>query len=270
MAIHPRIALNTMCLPGSPLEQDIEFAIASGYSRISIDPSKMEAIGWERGTRMILESGLEVATVVNSGWFTLDDPSTWAETQEKQALTLERASAMGAKTVYGITGPAGSLEWDEAARAYAKAIAPAAARAEELGIALAIEPTIPLRININLGLNLRDTVELAELAGVWVCNDLYGCMGEAHLQQTIQGSVSKTALVQVCDYVFGTLNTPNRAVPGDGELHLHQILGWMVDAGYDGAFDLELNGPRIDEEGHYPAALRGALALSELLIDVCA
>lgn len=268
MAVHPRIALNTMCLPGSPLEQDIDFALANGYSRISIDPSKMEAAGWDAGTDLVLKSGLEVATVVNSGWFTLDDPSTWPATQAKQAELLDRAAALGAKTVYGITGPAGTLEWSDAAKAYAEAVAPTAARASELGIALAIEPTIPLRININMALNLRDAVELAELAGVWVCNDLYGCMGEAHLKETIQGSVGSTALVQVCDFVFGTLNTPNRAVPGDGDLHLKQILGWMVDAGYQGAFDLELNGPRIDEEGYYPAAIRGAHALSELLIDI--
>ena len=268
MAIHSRIALNTMCLPGSPLEQDVEFALASGYARISIDPSKMEAAGWDRGTDIIVNSGLEVATVVNSGWFTLDDPGTWAATQEKQLLLLDRAAALGAKTVYGITGPAGALEWSEAAAAYAEAIAPAAARARQLGIALAIEPTIPLRININLALNLRDTVELAQLAGVWVCNDLYGCMGEAHLKETIQSSVRTTALVQVCDYVFGTLNTPNRAVPGDGDLHMKQILGWMVEAGDDGAFALELNGPLIDEEGYNPAALRGAHALTALREEI--
>ena len=268
MAIHPRIALNTMCLPGSPLEQDIEFALSNGYARISIDPSKMDATGWDRGTALILESGLEVATVVNSGWFTLDDPSCWRATRERQAELLDRAAALGARTVYGITGPAGCLEWDEAARAYAEAVAPTAARARQLGIKLAIEPTIPLRMNINLGLNLRDTVELADIAGVWVCNDLYGCMGEAHLQRTIQASVRSTALVQVCDYVFGTLSTPNRAVPGDGDLHLKEILGWMVAAGYDGAFDLELNGPRIDEEGYYAAALRGANALTAILDQV--
>ena len=268
MAIHPRIALNTMCLPGSPLEQDLDFAATSGYSRISIDPSKLEDSGWDHGIAMILASGLEVATVVNPGWFVLDDPSSWAQTQQAQLLTLERAAAMGAKTVYGITGPAGSLEWDEAAKAFAEAIAPAAALATELGIALAIEPTIALRININMCLSLRDAVELAQLAGVSVCNDLYGCMGEAHVQQTIQSSVDSTALVQVCDYVFGSHHTPDRAVPGDGDLHLARILGWMVDAGYQGAFDLELNGPRIAEEGYYQAALRGAHALSEILIDV--
>ncbi|MDP2288913.1 MAG: TIM barrel protein [Actinomycetota bacterium] len=268
MAIHSRIALNTMCLPGSPLESDLAFAVSNGYSRISIDPSKMETTGWDRGTEIIVKSGLEVATVVNSSWFTLDDPSTWLATQEQQLLLLDRAAALGAKSVYGITGPAGSLEWSEAAQAYVEAIAPVAARARQLGIALAVEPTIPLRININLALSLRDAVELAQLAGVWVCNDLYGCMGEAHLKETIHSSIRSTALVQVCDYVFGTLNTPNRAVPGDGDLHLKTILGWMVEAGYDGAFDLELNGPLIDEEGYYPAALRGAHVLTALLQEI--
>lgn len=265
MTIHPRIALNTMCLPGSALGDDVDFAVDAGYARISIDPSKMEAIGWEAGTSLVRASGLAVATVVQGNWFQLDEPSTWPEVQERQLALLDGAHALGAATVYGITGPAGSLEWAEAAQAFSVAIAPAAARARELGIALAIEPTIPLRMNINLGIGLRDTVELARIAGVDVCIDLYGCMGEAHLNETIGASVDVTALVQVCDYVHGTLATPGRAVPGDGDLPLTRLLGWMVDAGYEGAFDLELNGPRIDDEGHHAAALRGAHALTRIL-----
>ena len=263
--IHPRISLNTMCLPGSALQQDCAFAVEHGFARITIDSGKLATIGSGDGGRLVRDAGLEVATVVQPHWFTLDDPSSWPATRQAQLHFLDQAAELGAKSVYGITGPAGSLEWGEAAQAYAEAVEPSARHARSLGIALAVEPTNPLRMNINLCHSLRDVVELAELAGVAVCIDMYGCMGEAHLQRTIESCIGNTALVQVCDFVFGTLNTPNRAVPGDGDLHLERILGWMVEAGYDGAFDLELNGPRIDEEGQYAAALRGAQALTGIL-----
>jgi sugar phosphate isomerase/epimerase len=54
-------------------------------------------------------------------------------------------------------------------------------------------------------------------------------------------------------------------VPGDGLVPIAEILGWLSDAGYTGVVDLELNGPRIDEEGHLQAARRGAAVLDTVL-----
>jgi sugar phosphate isomerase/epimerase len=56
--------------------------------------------------------------------------------------------------------------------------------------------------------------------------------------------------VQVSDYVYGDRSLPSRAVPGDGAIPLRRIVGWIANAGYDGVFDLELIGPRINgQEG---------------------
>ena len=41
--------------------------------------------------------------------------------------------------------------------------------------------------------------------------------------------------------------------------------GELLELGYDGLFDLELVGPRIDAEGCYAASTRAAEYLSELL-----
>jgi len=56
-----------------------------------------------------------------------------------------------------------------------------------------------------------------------------------------------------------------RAVPGDGNIPVKRILGWILKACYAGAFDLELIGPRIDEEGHLAAVRRSADNLGEML-----
>ena len=54
-------------------------------------------------------------------------------------------------------------------------------------------------------------------------------------------------------------------MPGDGAIPLERILGWALDAGYRGAFDLELLGPRIDDEGRLDATRRAAEYVGELL-----
>lgn len=265
MAINPRIAVNTMCLGGSTLEDDCAWIRSIGVHHISVAPQKLDACGWPEGIALVRESGLAVATVVNPVLFTLEDPTTWAVQQTLGRKVVDAASAMGALSIYGVTGPGGRLTWEQAAVAYRDAVSPIRDYAIEQGVALALEPTNPLRIPINLCHSLRDVAELAEIAGVSVCVDVYGCFGEAHLDDTIANNVTNIAHVQISDFVYGTLDTPNRAVPGDGDLPLERILGWLLEAGYAGPFDLELNGPRIDAEGHRAATERGVARLSEML-----
>jgi sugar phosphate isomerase/epimerase len=73
-------------------------------------------------------------------------------------------------------------------------------------------------------------------------------------------------LVQVSDYVLGDRITPCRAVPGDGAIPLERLIGDILEAGYQGLFDLELVGPRIVAEGPREATKRAAENLSEILV----
>ena len=47
---------------------------------------------------------------------------------------------------------------------------------------------------------------------------------------------------------MGTLSTPNRLDPRYGDIPFARVLGNVLDAGYQGMFDLELIGPKIEEE----------------------
>jgi sugar phosphate isomerase/epimerase len=72
----------------------------------------------------------------------------------------------------------------------------------------------------------------------------------------------------VSDFAIGTLSTPNRLVPGDGDIPLERVLGQILAAGYRGCFDLELIGPRIDDEGYESACTRAVANLGTLLTDL--
>jgi sugar phosphate isomerase/epimerase len=69
----------------------------------------------------------------------------------------------------------------------------------------------------------------------------------------------------VSDYVYGDRTAPCRAVIGDGAIPLEHLIGELLDAGYKGVFDLELLGPRIQQEGAAAATRRAAENLSEIL-----
>jgi sugar phosphate isomerase/epimerase len=81
----------------------------------------------------------------------------------------------------------------------------------------------------------------------------------------VRAGVDRIALVQLSDFRVGTLCTPDRLVPGDGDIPLARIVGTLLDAGYEGAFDIELVGPRIDEEGYDSAVPRAVARVEELL-----
>ncbi|CNK71281.1 xylose isomerase domain-containing protein [Mycobacterium tuberculosis] len=73
------------------------------------------------------------------------------------------------------------------------------------------------------------------------------------------------ALVQICDYSFGTPDTPNRSVIGDGDIPLERLIGDILDVGYTGVFDIEILGARIEAEGYRSAVGRSVERASDLL-----
>ena len=135
-------------------------------------------------------------------------------------------------------------------------------------MALLIETAPPVYGRVHIAHNLRDTVTLAEMAGIGVCIDIFSCWSEAGLRRTIERAAPICHLVQASDYVLGDNSLPARAVPGDGDIPLRQICGWILEAGYKNAFDLELLGPRIEQEGRITATARAAEYMGRLIGDL--
>ena len=102
-------------------------------------------------------------------------------------------------------------------------------------------------------------------ADLGVVVELQACWLEPDFVDTVRANIDRVQLVQVSDFAIGTLDTPNRAVPGDGDMPLERLLGTVLEAGYEGAFDLELLGPRIEAEGYEAAIRRSVEHVSKIL-----
>jgi sugar phosphate isomerase/epimerase len=140
-----------------------------------------------------------------------------------------------------------------------------AALADRLGVRLAVEPTNPLRADLSFVFCMRDGFDLARAAGISAVLDLYSCWYERGLEHLVRKNLDVLALVQISDYALKTYNTPNRSVIGDGDVPLERLLAMLLDAGYEGAFDLEILGPRIEEEGYASAIARSVERASQIL-----
>jgi sugar phosphate isomerase/epimerase len=175
------------------------------------------------------------------------------------------AAATGARCIYLLTGGRDGLTWERAAERFCRAIEPCVRQAEQAGIGLAIENASSLYADIHIAHSLRDTITLAELAGLGICVDLFHCWAEADLADLVRRALPRTQLIQLSDYVLGDRALPARAVPGDGAIPIEPFVAQALAEGYRFGFDLELLGPRIDAEGRLAAAGRACTAVSAML-----
>jgi sugar phosphate isomerase/epimerase len=266
-SIHERVSVNALCFPGAGLPEMAGHWRALRPRRISFpSPLLPEDVSLVRG---IIEAGgyrLETMThLFFWGRHLSSNQESWLDEQAKLSRVIEAAAALGARSIYMITGGHGTSTWEEAAESFSAALAPCVAQAKAAGIALAVEPASPLYADNHIAHSLRDALTLAEMAGIGVCIDVYACWTEAGLQQSIERAIPRCPLIQVSDYFYGDRSLPSRAVPGDGVIPLRRIFDWALSAGYTGAFDLELIGPRIDAEGRLEATRRAARNVGDML-----
>lgn len=266
--MHPRISVNNICFMREEISQQLAYWPLLGAKRFSVLGPQLEGDSGALVQAALTAGSYQLETVVHpfSSAHPLDsDDEIVGQARANLSARIAAAQQLGARSIYMTTGGRGTLTWEQAAKAFANAIAPCVAEAQRAGIALMIENAPPQYADLHIAHTLRDSITLAELAGIGVCIDLCGCWTEADLKALITQAVPRCHLVQVSDYVLGDRSLPSRAVPGDGAIPLPTLLQWLLDAGYEGAFDLELLGPRIDEEGSLAAAQRAVANLSDML-----
>jgi sugar phosphate isomerase/epimerase len=260
--------VSAICTFKQDLAADLAFWAAHGIDCVGVSVAKLEAFGWDEGTARVADAGLRVANLIGLGPFVLTQPAQWERQRERLVRALDAGRALGAECVVFTTGPAGPLPWDEAADALETALAPVLVEAQALGIPFAVEHTNSLRVDVGFVHSLRDDVDLARRLGTGVCMEVNACWAERGLGDTIAASSDVIRLVQVSDFAIGTLATPDRLVPGDGDIPLDRIIGQVLASGYAGVFDLELIGPKIDAEGYASAVPRAVEALGSMLVEL--
>jgi sugar phosphate isomerase/epimerase len=249
VTLHPRVSVSQECSPHQSFTDDVSMWRRLDIDRVGLISTKLRPAGWD--ARLVTDAGIKVTNV-----------GAEVELLEK---ALECAETVGADVVWTCTGPLGSRSWDEAADDFCKRIIPAATQAKEKGIVLAIEPTNPLRTDVSFIHTMRDTFDLAHAAGIGVLLDFAMCWYERGLTEIVRENLDSLSLVQINDYRIGTFSTPDRSVLGDGDIPLERLLTMLVEAGYSGMFDLEIIGPKIEEEGYVSSIRRSLDRLNEIL-----
>lgn len=263
--MHPRLSVSAVSSWRWSLDDDLRFWDEAGIDHVGLSFRKLEEAGLPGSVERVRDAGLRVSNVVELGWWQLADRSSWGVQRERLLAAVDSAVVTGAPCLVLTTGPAGPLDWDEAVAALGEALAPVLDHAAASGVELTIENTGGLRLDLSFVTTLRDTVDLARGIGTGVCVEVSSCFAERGLDATLLDAGALLAHVQVSDFVIGSTSTPDRAVPGDGDIPLARVVAACLHAGYQGAFELELVGPRIEEEGYAGAIRRAVTYLDDLL-----
>lgn len=267
--MHPKVCLHQVAMIAEPTEAFIAHCRDVGVEQMTLcTPVLFPEGAMARAQAELAKGGTHCHTV--------NHPIAMGRTldvvgeEETQGLlrAIDVAAALGAPNIYMVSGGRGKLLWEEAAQRFAEIVAPCLAPAKEKGVRLLVETASHLNADMHFAHTLDDTVRLAEIAGIDVCIELAACWFEGGLREKFRRAVPMTGLVQIADYVPGDRSTPNRAVMGDGMVPNEWLVRELLDAGYEGIFDLELVGPRVEGEGPRKATKRAAENLSELLTKV--
>lgn len=264
--MHPRISLHQVAFVRESTTEFVDHCRSIGVQNMTlVTPVLMMPGGIEEAKQARAKRGPRVECVSHPFATFPDLEKDSGEATAKLVQAIDIAAEFGARSIYMVSGGRGALSWERAAKRFAELVAPCLQRAREKKVQLLVETASDFNVDIHMAQTLDDTIRLAEIAGIGVCLELHACWFEGGLEDKFRRAIPTTGLVQVSDYVLGDRTAPCRAVPGDGTIPLERLVGDILDAGYQGVFDLELVGPRIEAEGNRAASKRAAENLSEML-----
>jgi sugar phosphate isomerase/epimerase len=249
MKVHERLSVHNVTFYGAPLSELQTYWADLGVARLSILDGQLP-----EAAKLLSDNNYTVEAVYH----------LFAEAGALQQV-IDAAADVGARTVYMLTGGRADLTWRHAAERFSEQVAPCVEHARQAGVALAIENASALYADLHFAHTLRDTVTLAEMSGLDICVDIFHCWAEGDVEEMLQRALPRTRLIQLSDYVLGDRSLPGRAVPGDGTIPIESLVAQALAGGYADGFDLELIGPRIEQEGRLESARRACDVISAML-----
>jgi sugar phosphate isomerase/epimerase len=248
---HPRLSVHNVTFYGATLTELQTYWADLGVGRLSILDSQL------------LDPDFPILLRNNN--YTVEAVYHLFAAPDALTQVIDAAAGIGARTVYMLTGGRGDLTWRQAAERFCEMVGPCLEHANDAGVALAIENASSLYADLHIAHTLRDTITLAEMSGLDICIDVFHCWAEGDIEDLVQQALPRTRLIQLSDYVLGDRALPGRAVPGDGAIPIEAFVARTLGGGYSGGFDLELIGPRIDDEGRFESARRACQVVGAML-----
>jgi sugar phosphate isomerase/epimerase len=189
----------------------------------------------------------------------LPGPETPEERVEALCAGIRRLAPFGPTAVVCLTGPAGELGDDEARRAVVEGLRAVAEEAGRAGLPVGLEPmSAAYRDDWTTIATLAEAAELCDEVGaanVGITFDTWHLWDTPDLLAEIERHADRIVAVHVNDWREETRGWCDRVLPGDGAAELPAMLRALHDAGWRGAYELEV----FSDDGAFGSAYPDSL-----------
>lgn len=243
------LALNTATVQAQwTLEQCIEGCARHGIGGIAPWRDKLAECGVARAARSIRDAGLRVTGLCRGGMFPAATPADRQAALDDNRRAVDDAATIGAECLILVVGglPEGSKDIAGARMQVRDGIAALLDHARAAAMPLAIEPLHPMYAADRACVNtLKQANDLCDALGdgVGVAVDVYHVWWDPDLEAEVAraGAADRILGFHVSDWLVPTADLLlDRGMMGDGVIDIPKIRGWVEDAGYDGASEVEI------------------------------
>jgi len=236
------------------LGREIDHLVRHGFDAIALWRTKLSDLGLDEARTLLRSSGIRVSSLQWAGGFTGSDGRSFRESLGDAREAIETAARLGCSTLVVHTGSRGGHTVAHARRIVVDALRTLAPGAGREGVTLAVKPFHPtMAPGCGLLDGLAGTLALIESCGDPAVGLALDCWQFAHDPQFLPWLpqvVPHLAVVQVADGRERPDAEGERLPPGLGSLPLAEVIGALIDAGYDGDVEFDLVGESVEWLGY--------------------
>jgi sugar phosphate isomerase/epimerase len=257
-ADHEALSINTATVrKQAKLDAIIEACARRDIRLICPWRDQVQAVGLEKIAAQVRDTGLELSGYCRGGFFPAADAAGLAAALEDNRRAVDEAATLGSPCLVLVVGALpGALSGKPAYKDIQRArdqvfdgIAATLEYAKKARVPLAIEPLHPMQaaeracINtLEQALDICDALDPGKSGALGVAVDVYHVWWDPKLEEQIERAGRQRLLAfHVCDWLLPTRDLLNdRGMMGDGIIELRKIRGFMEEAGYAGAAEVEI------------------------------
>ena len=250
-----RLSMNELTTYRWSLEEDIHAYISAGYQAIGVWRQKVEDFGEDAAVDLLSQSGLAVSNLLWCGGFTGSDGRSFQESVDDALSAVRLSAALNAGSLVVYSGGRNHHTLRHARRLFRMALDDLIPLAEAADVTLAIETMHPAcaaewtyLTELDAALDL--VAEINSPALKLVVDTYHSCDAIAK-HPRLETLVPHIAIVHLSDRFCPPDINHDRCRLGTGTLEIGEAVHALIDAGYQGDFDIELFGEDIETRCYY-------------------
>ncbi|MEQ8837749.1 MAG: sugar phosphate isomerase/epimerase family protein, partial [Lacipirellulaceae bacterium] len=245
----PTLSMNELTTYRWSFEEDVRRYLEAGYEGIGVWRQKIEDYGLERGVDLLAESELKVTNLMWAGGFTGNDGRRMPESVDDAAEAIRLAASMNAGCLVVYPGGRNNHTYRHAERLLRNAFDQLLDVAEDAEVDLAIEPLHPAcAADWSFLTDLESTIafiDSCQSQRLKLVLDAYHFGHDRSVLANLEEFASYIGVVHLGDFNEPHSRELNRCPLGEGRVDLDALIEGLLEAGYEGDFDVELLGSEI-------------------------